>query len=254
MANGIVRIDECLSKRDGHLWIEEVDKMDIVAQHPPPFFVISENQLRRNVRSFQKFFQACWLDDPVKILLTAKANWITAIQMILTPEGCGCDIYSQGKLVDTISMRPNQKIAHSIEQHAQACTVMLREMLPKHGVDTKGLMFQVEPDRWNQFTVDSTEFWFTYGSYQHHLHNYTFANKVDKKLDDKADINGRSCYSDRLMQTIPIPKKMVGGDIYAMLDTNAYQEVFISQLCAMPRPATLLVKWRQSRKRKPRIM
>ncbi len=98
MANGIVRIDECLSKRDGHLWIEEVDKMDIVARHGTPVFVISENQLRRNVRRFQKSFQAGWPDGPVKILPAAKANWITAIQMILAQEGCGCDIFSEGEL------------------------------------------------------------------------------------------------------------------------------------------------------------
>jgi hypothetical protein len=47
-------IDACLSKRDGHLWIEAIDTMAIVARHPTPVFVISENQLRRNVRRFQK--------------------------------------------------------------------------------------------------------------------------------------------------------------------------------------------------------
>ncbi len=474
VANGIVRIDECLSKRDGHLWIEEVDTMDIVAQHGTPVFVISENQLRRNVRRFQKSFQAGWPDGPVKILPAAKANWITAIQMILAQEGCGCDIYSEGelavalkagfphdlisvngvpkfkdhvynaikqgcritidsieevdfieqavrdlnttayvrlrlkpvlsdfvrhsdfaaeglvptdiaalvykgglmfeqiqeigprimkmknvelvgfhqhhgrhhrstdywraqmkalayeigrvsallggyqpkeidigggfaiprdpfnavtdytepaqlaalhtiskalkafapdlrykiiaRLVDTITMQPNQKMAPTIEQYAQACTATLREELPKHKIDTKGLMLQLEPGRamhgntgihltrvmaikritepirWNQVIVDSTEFWFTGGRYEHHLHDYIFANKVDLKYDDKADINGRSCYGDRLMPTIPVPKDVAVGDIFVMFDTGAYQEVSMSQFNAMPRPATLIVK------------
>ena len=169
------------------------------------------------------------------------------------------------RLVDTISMRPNQKMAPSIEQYAQACTATLREELPKNGIDTKGLVLQLEPGRamhgntgihltrvmaikhitepirWNQVIVDSTEFWFTGGRYEHHLHDYIFANKTDAKFDDKADINGRSCYGDRLMPTIPVPKDVAAGDIFAMFDTGAYQEVSMSQFNAMPRPATLLV-------------
>ena len=473
MPKNIVWLDECLSKRNGHLWIEEIDTMDIVAAHGTPVFVISENQLRRNVRRFQKSFQAGWPDGPVKVLPAAKANWITAIQMILAQEGCGCDIYSEGelavalkagfphdlisvngvpkakdhvynaiqqgcritidsfeevdfieqavkdlnttayvrlrlkpvlsdfvchsdfaaeglvptdiaaivykgglmfehikeigprimkmknvelvgfhqhhgrhkrstaywqaqmkafayeigrvcqllggyqpkeidigggfaiprdpfnaatdytepaqlaalhtistalkafapdlrykivaRLVDTITMRPNRKMAPTIEQYAQACTGTLREELPKHGIETKNLMLQLEPGRamhgntgihltkvmaikritdpvrWNQVIVDSTEFWFTGGRYEHHLHDYIFANKTEAVYKDKADINGRSCYGDRLMPTIPIPRDVAVGDIFTMLDTAAYQEVSMSQFNAMPRPATLLV-------------
>lgn len=97
------------------------------------------------------------------------------------------------------------------------------------------------PVRWNQVIVDSTEFWFTGGRYEHHLHDYVFANKADAVFDDKADINGRSCYGDRLMPTVPIPSGVAVGDIFAMLDTAAYQEVSMSQFNAMPRPGTLLV-------------
>jgi diaminopimelate decarboxylase len=55
---------------------------------------------------------------------------------------------------------------------------------------------------------------------------------------DKADVVGRSCYGDRLMPTVPIPEV---GDILAMLDTGAYQEVSMSNFNAIPRPATVLV-------------
>lgn len=88
--------------------------------------------------------------------------------------------------------------------------------------------------------VDTTEFWFTGGRYEHHLHDYLFANKTDAPLVDKADIIGRSCYGDRLMPTVPIPDVEV-GDILALLDTGAYQEVSMSNFNAMPRPATVLV-------------
>ena len=93
--------------------------------------------------------------------------------------------------------------------------------------------------------VDSTEFWFTGGRYEHHLFDYVFANKLGAELVDKADIIGRSCYGDRLFPTVPIPKLDV-GDVLAVLDTGAYQEVSMSNFNAMPRPAAVLVKGGQA--------
>ena len=57
---------------------------------------------------------------------------------------------------------------------------------------------------------------------------------------DKADVIGRSCCGDRLMPLVPIPEVEV-GDILALLDTGAYQEVSMSNFNAIPRPATVLV-------------
>ncbi len=96
------------------------------------------------------------------------------------------------------------------------------------------------PIRWKLVIVDTTEFWFTGGRYEHHLHDYTFANMTDAPLVDKADIIGRSCYGDRLMSTVPIPEVVV-GDVLAMFDTGAYQEVSMSNFNTIPRPATVLV-------------
>ncbi|MCX7855915.1 MAG: hypothetical protein N2556_08095, partial [Anaerolineae bacterium] len=92
------RLDDCLSIRDGHLFIEECDSVDLVKRFGSPLFVFSEDQIRRNVRRFTQAFEAGWPDGPVKILPAAKANWITAIQYILADEDCGCDIYSPGEL------------------------------------------------------------------------------------------------------------------------------------------------------------
>ncbi len=466
------RIDDCLTTRNGHLFIEECDTVDLIQQFGSPLFVYSENQIRRNVRRFQKAFQQGWPDGPVKILPAAKANWISAVQRILADEGCGCDIYSPGelsialnagiepqfisvngvpkdeehiyrsiqvgarltidsveevdiiekaanelnqnakvrlrlkpaisgfikhsdfvaeglvptdiaalaykggltfdqimaigsrilkmknvelvgfhehhgrhhrstrywqeqmkafareigkvcqaldgfqpqeidigggfaiprdpfnavtnyseplqlaalytiskglkmlgidrrykvmsKLIDTLTTKPNQTPAPGIEEYAEACTKTLKQKLPKNGINTKGLMLQLEPGRsmhgntgihlttvknikrmtspirWNIVIVDTTEFWFTGGRYEHHLHDYVFANKTDAEMVDKADIIGRSCYGDRLMPIVPIPEVEI-GDILAMLDTGAYQEVSMSNFNAMPRPATVLV-------------
>jgi diaminopimelate decarboxylase len=470
--SALTRLDDCLSKRNGHLFVEDCDTINLVRQFGSPIFVLSEDQIRRNVRRFQQAFQQGWPDGAVKVLPAAKANWALAVQRILADEGCGCDVYSSGELsaaletgvdpqfisvngvpkdpahilrsiqagaritidsveeldviekaanelgitakvrlrikpplpgfidrtdfvaegpvptdlaalaykgglpievvialgqrilkmtnvqlvgfhqhhgrhhastrywveqmksyataigqvcqtlggfqpqeidigggfaiprdpfnkatnyteplqyaalhgmskvlrwfgaasrykvmariVDTLVTHPNRKLAPTIEDYAEACTRTLREELPKHGVDLKGLMLQLEPGRamhgntgihlttvrnikrmtspirYNVIVVDTTEFWFTGGRYEHHLHDYLFANKVDAQPIEKADIIGRSCYGDRLYPFVPIPQVEV-GDVLAMLDTGAYQEVSMSNFNAMPRPATVLV-------------
>jgi diaminopimelate decarboxylase len=168
------------------------------------------------------------------------------------------------KLIDTLETRPNQTPAPTIEAYAKACTHTLREELPKNGIETKDLMLQIEPGRsmhgdtgihlttvqnikrirepihWNLIIVDTTEFWFTGGRYEHHLHDYVFANKTEAEMVEKADIIGRSCYGDRLMPIVSVPQVEV-GDILALLDTGAYQEVSMSNFNAIPRPATVLV-------------
>lgn len=467
------RIDDCLSTLNGHLFIEDYDTIELTHEFGSPLFVLSENQIRRNVRRFQKAFQDGWPDGLSKILPAAKANWISAVQRILAEEGCGCDIYSHGelsialqagfepelisvngvpkdeahisrciqegvritidsleevdmieraadeigqvakvrlrlkppisgfvdhtdfvaeglvptdiaalvykggltfeqimvvgprilqmknvelmgfhehhgrhhpstryweeqmrsfacelgricqalggfqpkeidigggfaiprdpfnaatdytepvqlgalfmlskalkalgtkpryrilaRLIDSIVTHPNQTPAPSIEAYAEACTRTLRRELPENGIETRGLMLQVEPGRamfgdagihlatvknlkritdpirWLQIIVDTTEFWFTGGRYEHHLHDYVFANKTDAPLVTKADIIGRSCYGDRLMPTVPVPE-VECGDVLAFLDTGAYQEVSMSNFNAIPRPATVLVR------------
>jgi diaminopimelate decarboxylase len=187
-----------------------------------------------------------------------------AVSKALSGLGSSSRYRALSKLIDRIISKPNQTPAPSIEEYADACTRTLSQELKNQGIDTQGLMLQIEPGRaihgdagvhltsvtnikrmtrpirWNIVVVDTTEFWFTGGRYEHHLHDYVFANKTDEKPTDKADIIGRSCYGDRLMPTVPIPEVKL-GDILAMLDTGAYQEVSMSNFNAMPRPATVLV-------------
>jgi diaminopimelate decarboxylase len=471
------RIDDALSTRDNHLYVEACDTVELVGRFGSPLFVLSEDQLRRNARRFQQAFQAGWPDGPLQVLPAAKANWIPAAQRILAEEGCGCDIYSPGeftialesgfdpamisvngvpkdddhirraiqvgaritidsveevdviermaadldkvakvrlrlkpaisgfvrhsdfsptglvptdiaamvykgglaleevlavgprllemphvelvgfhehhgrhhpsarywveqmrayarelgivcralggyqpqeidigggfavprdpfnaatdyteplqlaalhsisralkflgnrsrygvlrRLIATLVSHPNQKPAPTIEDYAQACTRTLRQELPRNGIRTEGLVLQIEPGRamhgnagihlttvrnikrvrqpirWNLIVVDTTEFWFTGGRYEHHLHDYLFANKTEAPLVDKADVVGRSCYGDRLMPIVRVPDVRV-GDILALLDTGAYQEVSMSNFNAIPRPATILVRGDQA--------
>ncbi len=468
----IQRIDDCLSTRDGRLYVEGCDTLDLVREFGSPLFVFSEDQLRRNVRRFQTAFQAGWPDGPVVVMPAAKANWLAAIQRILASEGCGCDVYSAGeltmaleagcppaqisvngvpkdedhirrsiatgcritidsleevdmiekaaaelnttayvrlrlkpvlsnfiehtdfvaeglvptdlaaiaykggltfeqvmavgprllqmpqvelvgfhqhhgrhkrslrywraqmaayaaeigsvcralggyrpqeidigggfaiprdpfnaatnysepvqyaalhgiskvlgllgtrpryavlaRLVAAITGHPNRHPAPSIEAYAEVCTTTLRRELARHGVETRGVTLQLEPGRalhgdtgihlttvraikrtttpirWQVIVVDTTEFWFTGGRYEHHLHHYLFANKTDAPMTGKADIIGRSCYGDRLLPAVPVPDVQV-GDVLALLDTGAYQEVSMSNFNALPRPASVLV-------------
>jgi diaminopimelate decarboxylase len=465
-------IDDCLSNRDGVLFIEEMASTELIEHFGSPLFVFSEDQIRRNVRRFRDAFDKGWTAGPVKVMPAAKANWILAIQRILADEDCGADIYSAGELdvalragvdpkfisvngvpkdkahirrtlevgarltidslrdVDfleelaptlsrTTSVRlrirpaisefvkksdfspdgmvptdlvalvykgglsvdevieagkrvmklPNVEVvgyhahhgrhhrstlyweaqmhayardmgrvskalggfqpqeisigggfaiprdpfnaatnygdpflldslhlvslglrylgasvryrvidkllglieghtnkiaAPSIEQYGEAATAALLQALPKHGIDPSGVMLQLEPGRaihgnagvhlttveatkkmtspikWNLVTIDTSEFWMTGGRFEHHLHEYCVANRLNAPKRIKADVVGRSCYGDRLLGAVRIPE-VQAGDIFALLDTGAYQEVSASNFNAMPRPAAVLV-------------
>ena len=92
------RIDGCLSTRDGHLFIEDCDTVGLVERFGSPLFVVSEAQLRANLRRFQKAFSEQWTEGPVNVLPAFKANWSLATRHILSEEGAGADIYSEGEL------------------------------------------------------------------------------------------------------------------------------------------------------------
>lgn len=89
---------DCLSSRGGRLYIEECDTVDLAKKFGSPLFVISEKQLRENVREFQRAFQKHWPHGRVEVLPAFKANWNLATRTILSEEGAGADIYSRGEL------------------------------------------------------------------------------------------------------------------------------------------------------------
>ena len=98
MDKSIKWLDSCLSIRQSHLFIEECDTVELVEKFGSPIYVISENQLRRNIRHFKKAFEERWPEGKVDIMPAIKANWVLALRHILTQEGAGCDIYSPGEL------------------------------------------------------------------------------------------------------------------------------------------------------------
>jgi diaminopimelate decarboxylase len=91
------RIDDCLSVRDGHLWVEGCDAVELAARFGTPVYVVSENQLRRNARRLVTAFASRW-PGPVQVLPSIKANHVLALRRILTSEGLGCDTFGPVEL------------------------------------------------------------------------------------------------------------------------------------------------------------
>jgi diaminopimelate decarboxylase len=91
-------IDDCLSIRDGVLLMEGCDTTKLAARFGTPLYVMSEDQLRRNVRTFQAEFQRGWPNGRVVIMPSIKANYVLALRRVLTEEGAGCDTFGPGEL------------------------------------------------------------------------------------------------------------------------------------------------------------
>ena len=96
--DGVVVIDECLSIREGHLWVDGCDAVDLAERFGTPLHVISEDQLRRNVRRTAAAFRAAWPEGDVLLLPSIKANFTLAVRRILTDEGTGCDTFGPAEL------------------------------------------------------------------------------------------------------------------------------------------------------------
>src|SRR6267143_1814299 len=95
---GLTVADDCLSVRGGVLFIEGCDAPSLAERFGTPLYVMSEDQLRRNVRAFQSEFQHGWPDGRVVVMPSIKANYVLALRRILTEEGAGCDTFGPGEL------------------------------------------------------------------------------------------------------------------------------------------------------------
>ena len=89
---------DCLSVREGRLFIEEADAAGLVERFGSPIFVFSEAQLRGNYRRFRDAFAQGWTHGPVDVMPAMKANTLLATRQILSNEGAGADIYSPQEL------------------------------------------------------------------------------------------------------------------------------------------------------------
>lgn len=123
------RIDDCLSIRQGRLAIEGCDAAGLAERFGTPLYVISEDQLRRNVRAFYAEFRRGWPDGPVVVMPSIKANYVLALRRILNEEGAGCDTFGPGELhaalltdvpPDMISFNGSSKTPELLERAVRA--------------------------------------------------------------------------------------------------------------------------------------
>jgi diaminopimelate decarboxylase len=92
------QLSESLSIRDGRLFMEECDVAELAEEFGTPLFIVSEEHLVSNLRSYQEAFETHWPEGSVRIMAAIKANPNTAIRRILTREGAGCDTFGMGEL------------------------------------------------------------------------------------------------------------------------------------------------------------
>lgn len=97
------RLDDCLSVRDGRLFMEDCDVVSLAERFGTPCYAVSEDQLRRNVRRFHRAFTERWTEGPVHVLPSIKANFTLALLRILAQEGSGFDTFGPSELHAALS-------------------------------------------------------------------------------------------------------------------------------------------------------
>jgi diaminopimelate decarboxylase len=91
-------MDEPIRLDAGRLLVERVAAGDLAERFGTPLYVISEAQLRANVRAWRAALAAAWPHGESRVLVSLKANPSLALRRILNDEGAGCDVYGASEL------------------------------------------------------------------------------------------------------------------------------------------------------------
>jgi diaminopimelate decarboxylase len=117
------RISDHLGIKNHHLTIGGIDTVSLAQEYDTPLYVIDEDRVRRNFRTFKGAF------PDADIYYAAKANWNLAILRILASEGAGADVFSDGELYaallagippDRILFKGNSKTARELRMAIDA--------------------------------------------------------------------------------------------------------------------------------------
>ncbi|MEM2925602.1 MAG: diaminopimelate decarboxylase [Methanocellales archaeon] len=81
-----------LQIKNGHLYIGDIDTVELAAKYGTPIYVTDEKRLRENFKVFKSAF------PEAEIFYAAKANSNLAIMKILASMGSGMDVFSGGEL------------------------------------------------------------------------------------------------------------------------------------------------------------
>ena len=117
------RISDHLGIKNHHLTIGGIDTVSLAQEYGTPLYVIDEDRVRRNFRTFKGAF------PDADIYYATKANWNLAILRILASEGAGADVFSDGELYaallagippDRILFNGNSKTARELQMAVDA--------------------------------------------------------------------------------------------------------------------------------------
>ena len=99
-----------LEVRNGHLNIDGVDALELVAKYNSPLFVFSERRIRHNIERLQH--AASVVDRPIKFCYASKANSNMAILKAVLESGIDVEVNSGGELFKAlrVGFRPDQII------------------------------------------------------------------------------------------------------------------------------------------------
>jgi diaminopimelate decarboxylase len=157
-------------------------------------------------------------------------------------------------------------LAPPVEAIATAIGDALRDGLSAAGVETDGLVLQVEPGRslhadtglhlatvqgvkrahdraWVE--TDTSEQFLLDTLIEGNRWPVVVAARAGAPAMQRADLVGCSCGFDVLVADASLPE-VAPGDVVALLDTGAYQESLATNFNALPRPATVLVSGARS--------
>lgn len=109
-----------------------------------------------------------------------------------------------------------------------------------HLTEVRHLKRQAEPLPLAWVETDSSEVFLADVAIEGNRWTPVVVNRAEDELTETADLVGASCNADIIVADASLPRVEV-GDVIALLDTGAYQDVGASNFNAMPRPATVLV-------------
>jgi len=151
-------ISDHLRIQNHHLTIGGVDTISLTQEYGTPLYVLDEDRVRRNFRTFRGAF------PDADIYYAAKANWNLAILRILASEGAGADVFSDGELYaallagippDRILFNGNSKTLNELQMAIDAGVRVsmdslhelyaLSDLAVKSG-KTMDVAFRVNPD------------------------------------------------------------------------------------------------------------
>ena len=90
--------DDSLSVWDDGLYLDDCSLAELALRFGTPLNVVSQARLQRRARELVREFEATWVDGPVEVLASIKANHSLALRRLLTLEGIGCDTFGFGEL------------------------------------------------------------------------------------------------------------------------------------------------------------